>query len=43
MENELNTDWVVEFEKKDILYKDYYKEDLYYTNIHFVYIKININ
>jgi len=41
MENEteeLNTDWVVEFEKKDVLYKDYYKEDLYYTNIHFVYI-----
>ena len=31
MENEteeLNTDWVVEFEKKDVLYKDYYQEDL---------------
>ena len=37
MEN-LNDDWIINFENTDNLYKDFYKDDLFYTNIHFIYI-----
>lgn len=38
MENELNDDWIHNFEKTDKLYQDFYKDMLYYTNVNFVYI-----
>lgn len=34
----LNDDWIKEFEKKDELYQDFYKDDLYYINLKFFYI-----
>jgi len=37
MEN-LNDEWIINFENTDNLYKDFYKDDLFYTNIHFIYI-----
>ena len=37
MEN-LNDDWIINFENTDNLYKDFYKETPFYTNIHFIYI-----
>jgi len=40
MEN-LNDDWIVNFENTDNLYKDFYKDDMFYTNIHFIYINTN--
>jgi hypothetical protein len=36
--NELNDDWIQQFEKTDKLYQDFYKQDLYYTNIHYIYV-----
>jgi hypothetical protein len=36
--NELNDDWIKDFEKKDELYQDFYKDDLYYINLKFFYI-----
>ena len=36
--NELNDTWISSFEDKDKLYKDYYKDDLYYVNIDFIYV-----
>ena len=41
MENEnsnLNDEWINNFEKTDQLYKDFYKDDLYYTNINYIYL-----
>jgi hypothetical protein len=35
---ELNDDWINNFDKTDILYKDFYKDNLYYINIHFIYL-----
>jgi len=38
----LNDDWIHNFEDTDKLYKDFYKDDLYYTNINFIYVnKVN--
>ena len=34
----LNDDWITNFENTDNLYKDFYKDNLFYTNIHFIYI-----
>jgi hypothetical protein len=34
----LNDDWINNFENIDKLYQDFYKDNLYYTNIHYVYI-----
>ena len=34
----LKYDWITEFDKSDELYKDFYKDNLYYTNIHFIYV-----
>ena len=36
--NELNDDWIVNFEKNDNLYQDFYKDDLYYINLKMIYI-----
>jgi hypothetical protein len=36
--NTLNDDWIKEFEKTDKLYQDFYKDDLYYINLKFIYI-----
>ena len=41
MENELNDDWINKFDKIDKLYEDFYKDDLYYTNLKFIYINRN--
>jgi hypothetical protein len=40
MENQdkLNDDWVNNFENIDKLYQDFYKDNLYYTSIHYIYI-----
>lgn len=34
----LNDNWIVDFEKKDTFYKEFYKDNIYYSNIHTVYI-----
>jgi len=40
--NELDDDWITHFEKSDKIYKDFYKDDVYFLNIHFVYVnKVN--
>jgi len=36
--NELNDDWINNFEKTDKLYQDFYKDDLYYTNLKMIYV-----
>jgi hypothetical protein len=36
--NELNDDWINNFEKTDKLYQDFYKDDLYYTNLKIIYV-----
>ena len=38
MSLELNDDWISNFEKTDNLYQEFYKEDLYYVNLHYIYI-----
>ena len=38
MHNELNDDWIINFEETDKLYKDFYKDNLDYVNIDFIYI-----
>lgn len=38
----LDDNWIKNFEKKDEVFKDFYKEDIYYTNIHVVYINRNL-
>ena len=35
---ELNDEWINNFEKTDKLYEDYYKDDLYYINLKFIYL-----
>lgn len=34
----LNNDWIKDFEKTFKLYEDFYKDDVYFTNIHYIYI-----
>jgi hypothetical protein len=38
MDNELNDDWINNFEKNDKLYQDFYKDDLYYINLKCIYV-----
>ena len=38
MDNKLNDEWINNFEKTDKLYQDFYKYDLYYVNLKFVYV-----
>lgn len=37
----LDEDWMNEFEKTDKLFQDFYLDDIYYTDIHFIYINTN--
>jgi hypothetical protein len=39
--NNLNDDWINEFEKTDKLYQDFYKDDLYYINLRVIYVNRN--
>ena len=39
--NKLNDDWINNFEKTDKLYQDFYKDDLYYTNLQIIYVNRN--
>ena len=39
--NNLDDDWINKFEETDKLYKDFYKEDLYYINLQVIYINRN--
>ena len=36
--NSLNDEWINNFEKNDKLYQDFYKDDLYYVNLKFIYL-----
>jgi hypothetical protein len=36
--NKLDDDWINNFEKTDELYQDFYKDDLYYINLKYIYI-----
>ncbi len=36
--NNLDDDWINNFETTDKLYKDFYKDDLYYVNLRIIYI-----
>jgi hypothetical protein len=36
--NNLDDEWINEFEKTDKLYEDFYKDDLYYINLQVIYI-----
>jgi hypothetical protein len=41
MDNEykkLDDDWINNFEKTDQLYQDFYKDDLYYINLKYIYV-----
>jgi hypothetical protein len=38
MDTELNDEWINNFEKTDKLYQDFYKDDLYYVNLQFIYV-----
>jgi hypothetical protein len=35
---DLNDDWISNFEKTDKLYEDFYRDNLYYINLKFIYI-----
>jgi hypothetical protein len=37
-DNVLNDEWINNFENSDKLYQDFYKDDLYYVNLKFIYI-----
>ena len=37
-EEYLNEDWIINFEKTDKLYQEFYKDSLYYTNLQFIYV-----
>ena len=36
--NNLDDEWINEFEKTDKLYKEFYKDDLYYINLRVIYV-----
>jgi len=35
---ELNDDWISNFEKTDKLYEDFYRDNLYYINLKYIYV-----
>jgi hypothetical protein len=37
----LDDDWIKKFEDTDTLYKEFYKDDLYYVNLKFIYVNRN--
>ena len=34
----LNNEWIRKFDETDQLYKDFYKDDIYYTNLNIIYL-----
>ena len=38
MVENLDNEWIKDFEKTFKLYEDFYKDDVYFTNIHYIYI-----
>ena len=36
--DKLNDDWINNFEKTDKIYQDFYKDDLYFVNLKFIYV-----
>ena len=38
LDEELNDEWINNFEKTDKFYQEFYKDELYYINLKFVYI-----
>jgi len=36
--NKLNDDWINNFENTDKLYQDFYKDNLYYINLQYIYV-----
>ena len=38
MDDKLDEEWINEFDKTDKLFQDFYLDDIYYTDIHFIYI-----
>jgi hypothetical protein len=34
----LNNEWIRKFDETDKLYKDFYKDDIYYTNLNIIYL-----
>jgi hypothetical protein len=41
LSDNLNDDWINKFEENDKLYKDFYKDNIYYINVDFIYINKN--
>jgi hypothetical protein len=41
IENKLNDDWIHRFDKVDELYKDFYKDDVYYVDLKILYVNRN--
>jgi len=37
-EEKLNDEWIINFEKTDQLYENFYKDNLYYINLKFIYL-----
>ena len=37
----LDENWMTEFEKTDKLFQDFYLDNIYYTEVHFIYINTN--
>ena len=38
VEDKLDDNWIIDFENKDKLYQDFYKDNVYFTNISFIYV-----
>jgi len=38
MDNKLNDEWINNFEKTDKLYEEFYKDNIYYINLKFIYV-----
>ena len=43
MVENLDNEWIKDFEKTFKLYEDFYKDDVYFTNIHYIYINKHNN
>lgn len=43
LENELDDHWIKEFEKEDKEYADLYNNDIFFTNLHFIYVNKDNN
>ena len=38
----LDNSWIIDFEKKEKLYQDFYTDDVYFIHLHFIYIQKNM-